>query len=69
MSQAKHVKPVIILSLKKMGDRGEDLKEVLKCYASMFSDIDLISSANVFFTHTSGYTNNVLIGKFKDYIK
>ncbi len=54
MMQAKFVKPVLIFSFKKFGDRGEDLKEVLKCYASMFRDIDLISYANVFFTHISG---------------
>jgi hypothetical protein len=33
--KAKTAKPVIILSLMKFGDRGEDFKEIIKYYASM----------------------------------
>jgi len=33
--KAKTAKPVIILSLMKFGDKGEDFKTIIKYYASM----------------------------------
>jgi hypothetical protein len=33
--KARTAKPVIILSLMKFGDRGEDFKTIIKFYASM----------------------------------
>jgi hypothetical protein len=51
LAQAKSVLPVIILSYKKFGARGESIKIILNFYAQMITDSEIIERFNFFFTH------------------
>jgi hypothetical protein len=47
----KSVKPFIVLSYKKLGAKGEDLKEILTFYSQMVVDSGYLDYFNFFFSH------------------
>jgi len=57
------VRPIIILSYKKFGDRGQELKKILSFYGSMIKDMEYLKNFNFFITHSKVDTTIENIGK------
>jgi hypothetical protein len=51
LSSVRSVKPFIVLSYKKIGARGENLKEILTFYSQMVLDSGYLEYFNFFFSH------------------
>jgi hypothetical protein len=63
----KSVKPFIVLSYKKLGAKGENLKEILTFYSQMVVDSDYLEYFNFFFSHVDeGVTIQNLTARIVD---
>lgn len=70
LSSVRSVKPFIVLSYKKLGARGEDLKPILTFYSQMIVDSGYLENFNFFFSHVDKDVKiENLTAKIKDIIK
>lgn len=64
------MKPFIVLSYKKIGPRGENLKEILTFYSQMVVDSGYLEYFNFFFSHVDrDVTIKNLTAKIVDILK
>jgi hypothetical protein len=66
----KSVKPFIVFSYKKIGARGESLKEILTFYSQMVYDSAYLDYFNFFFSHVDkGVKIENLTARIKDILQ
>ena len=66
----KSIRLVIVFSYKRIGARGEGLKEILNFYSKIICDSGYIEYFNFFFTHVDkGVNIRNLEAKFRDILE